>query len=210
MFHHVGLVAQVLRFMKTFYPECHSEFAPCFQHCECWGWKLWNQPTGHIPKCVPQSWPCKPTFCPFSDPIPFTSLCHICLSQEWLWCSDSDSATAICCNQWVWQRKRHWRRHWCLLWKIKYRMMGKSCNIFSRGICWHQEGEGDQQTTYYFPKLSTIAISFRKWFQQQKTIHVLSLYNLSKPTYQETLYTTGFQFTFEVPPTLEYIWLLTI
>ena len=51
---------------EKFLTECHSEFAPCFQHCECWGWKLWNQPTGHIPKCAPKSWSRKPTFCPFS------------------------------------------------------------------------------------------------------------------------------------------------
>ena len=114
--YHVGLVAQVLRFMKSFclsaIPSSHLASSS-----ECWGWKLWNQPTGHIPKCVPQSWPRKPTICLFLDHIPskdFWALCHICLSQEWLWCSNADLATVICCNQYVCGKGNlQWRRHWC-------------------------------------------------------------------------------------------------
>ena len=207
MFHHVGLVAQVLRFMKSFSLSAipSSRLASSIanvgvENCGI-NQRGTSQNVSHSPGHA------NPHFAHFQTlfflPLSAISVCH---KNDF----DVQILTAICCNQCVWQRKQYWRRHWCLLWKIKYRMMGKSCNIFSRGICWHQEGEGDQQTTNYFPKLSTIAILFRKWFQQQKTIHVLSLYNLSKPTYQETLYTTGFQFTFEVPPTLEYIWLLTI
>ena len=159
MCHHVGLVAQVLRFMKTFKTECHSEFAPCFQHCECWGWKLWNQPTGHIPKCVPQSWPRKPTFWPFSDPFIFTSLPYLFVTRMTLmfrfWLGDSHMLQSVCVA-----------KETALKTTLVFVMKDKIHNdeqileyIFSLNM-WALRGR--RWPTNYLPKLCTIAISFRK------------------------------------------------
>ena len=115
MSNHLGLVAQVLRSKKSLSlsaipsPRLASSIANFgVENCEI-NQRGTSENVSHSPVHAN----------PNIKTLFILAICQICLSQEW--CTGSDSATAICWNQCVWQRKMLWRQHWCYeRWNTEY------------------------------------------------------------------------------------------